>query len=196
MMKLFLLLFFPIFLAATEFSVASYNVENLFDVKKSGHEYKEYIPNTQNGWNERMASVKIKHIAEVIKEIDADIISLQEVENKEILKRLNLALGDKKYPYMYSDFKNRGIDSVLLSRYPIIAHQRYSINQRFRPIHQVVVNIKGLHVNLFLNHWPSYKNGNKIRMQYANKLESVCKKVKNYILLGDFNSPLVEDKNG
>ena len=31
-----------------EFKVASYNVENLFDMQYNGTEYKEYIPNNEN----------------------------------------------------------------------------------------------------------------------------------------------------
>jgi len=196
MIKFFILFSFPIFLFAMEFSVATYNIENLFDTKKSGYEYKEYIPNTKSGWNEKILKIKIKNIAKVIKDIDADIITLQELENRDIAKRLNLALGSKKYPYMYSDFKNRGVDSVLFSRYPIKSHKAYNINIKFRPIHRVVVDIKSLYVSFYLNHWPSYKNGNKKRMEFAKTLKKLYKKDKNYILLGDFNSPLKIGKKG
>ncbi len=196
MIRYLLLLFLPLFLSAVEFKVASYNVENLFDTKNSGYEYKEYIPNSKSGWNEKMLSIKIKNIARVIKDIDADIISLQELENKEVLKRLNLALGSKKYPFVYSDFKTRSIDSVLLSRYPIKSHKAYVVNPRFRPIHKVGVEIEGLHVELFLNHWPSYSHSLKISMEFAKKLKMLYKNEKNFILLGDFNSPLVVDKKG
>ena len=195
-MRFLVLVFLPLVLFAVEFKVASYNVENLFDTKKSGHEYKEYIPNSKSGWNKKMLSIKIKNIARVIKEIDADIISLQELENKEVLKRLNLALGSKKYPFIYSDFKTRGIDSILLSRYPIKSHKAYVVNPRFRPIHKVRVEIEGLHVELFLNHWPSYSHSLKTRMKFAKKLKNLYKNEKNFILLGDFNSPLVVDKKG
>ncbi|WP_024955627.1 endonuclease/exonuclease/phosphatase family protein [Sulfurospirillum arcachonense] len=196
MIKVVFLLLLPLFLLATQFSVASYNVENLFDIKKSGYEYKEYIPNTKSGWNEKTLSIKIKNLSRVIKDLDADILALQEVENKEVLKRLNLALSTKKYPYMYSSFKTKGVDSVLLSRFPIKTYKLYKVIDIYRPIHKVVVNIKGLHVTFFLNHWPSYKQGNSKRMQYAKALKSFYKKEKNFILLGDFNSPFSIDKQG
>lgn len=194
-MKILFLLLLPIFLFATTFSVATYNVENLFDAKKSGYEYKEYIPNAKSGWNEKMLTIKIKNIAKVMKDLDADVIALQELENKAVAKKLNLALGVKKYPYIYSNFINRGIDSVLFSRYPIKSYKSFNINRRFRPIHKVVVDIKGLHVSFFLNHWPAYNNGNKKRIEYAKALQKLYKKEKNYILLGDFNSPLEIDEN-
>ncbi len=37
----FLWLFLPLFLGAFEFKVATYNIENLFDARKEGNEYKE-----------------------------------------------------------------------------------------------------------------------------------------------------------
>jgi len=196
MMRFFVLFFIPLLLYAKQFSVATYNVENLFDAKNGGYEYKEYITNTKSGWNEKMLEIKIKNLARVIKDIDADIISLQEVENKEVLKRLNLALGKQKYPYMYSSFKTKSLDIVLLSRYPLIGHNSYNILKRFRPIHKVVVDIEGLHVSIFMNHWPSYSHSLKTRIKFAEKLKSLYEKEENYILLGDFNSPLKKDKKG
>jgi len=192
-MRFLTLFFIPFFIFATEFKVATYNVENLFDIKKSGNEYKEYIPNSKSGWNEKMLSIKIKNIARVIRDIDADLISLQEVESKEVLKRLNLSLGKQKYPYMYSSFKIKGLDVVLLSRYPIKEHSSHSLLKRFRPIHRVVVDIDGLHVTILMNHWPSYRHSIEMRMKFAKKLKFLYKKEKNYILLGDFNSPLVKN---
>ena len=195
-MRFFVLFFIPIYLYAKQFSVATYNVENLFDMKKSGYEYKEYVPNSKSGWTKKMLSIKIKNLARVIKDVNADIISLQEVESKEVLKRLNLALGEKKYPYMYSSFQTKGIDVVLLSKYPIREHNSYNILKRFRPIYRVVVNIEDLDVTIFMNHWPSYKHPVKTRMKFAKKLKSLTEKEENFILLGDFNSPLKKDKKG
>lgn len=194
MIRLLTLLFIPLLVYAKQFSVATYNVENLFDVKNSGYEYKEYIPNTKSVWNEKMLSIKIKNLARVIKDINSDIISLQEVENKEVLKRLNQALGKEKYPYMYSSFKTKGLDIVLLSRYPIKEHNEFNVVKRFRPIHRVVLNVKGLDVTFFMNHWPSYKHPVKTRMKFAKKIKELYEKEKNYILLGDFNSPLNKTK--
>jgi len=195
-MKILFFLLVPFLLFATTFSVATYNVENLFDAKKSGYEYKEYIPNGKSGWNHTMLQIKIKHIARVIKDIDADIIVLQELENTDVTKRLNLALGVKKYPYIFSDFKNRGVDSVLFSRYPIKSHISKNIQSRFRPIHKVTVDIHGYLLNFFLNHWPAFSHGNKKRIKFAKTLQKMYTKEKNYILLGDFNSPLKVDENG
>ncbi len=195
-MRFFLLFLLPILLYAKQFSVATYNVENLFDMKSSGHEYKQYIPNSKSGWNEKMLSIKIKNLARVLKDINADIISLQEVESKDVLKRLNQALGKQKYPYMYSSFKTKGLDIVLLSRYPLKESSSYNILKRFRPIHRVVVDVDGFDVVLFMNHWPAHSHSVKTRMLFAKKLKSLYEKERDYILLGDFNSPLKKSKKG
>ncbi|MBL0686888.1 MAG: endonuclease/exonuclease/phosphatase family protein [Sulfurospirillum sp.] len=196
MIKFFTLFILPVFIYSSQFSVASFNVENLFDTKNSGNEYEKYIVNSKSGWNEKMLTIKIKNLARVIKDVDADIISLQEVENAEVLKRLNLALGDKKFPYMYSSSKYDGLDIVLLSKYPIKEHKTYNILKRFRPIHKVVLDIDSLHVTIFMNHWPSYRHPVKTRMKFAEKLKSLYEKEENYILIGDFNSPLKKRKKG
>jgi len=171
-------------------------VENLFDDKFSGHEYKEFIPNSKSGWNSKTLEVKLKNIAKVIKDIDADIINLCEVENKEVLKRLNLKLGAKKYPFIYYKNHTRAIDCGLLSRYPIKQTKAYVVDLRFRPIHKVVVDIKGYRVPFFLNHWPSKRHSNQKRLEYAKKLKELYSKEKRFILLGDFNSPYEIKKDG
>ncbi len=68
--------------------IATYNVENLFDMKRSGWEYKEYIPNTVSEWNQKNFDIKVKHTARTIKDINADIIALQEIESLDALKAL------------------------------------------------------------------------------------------------------------
>ena len=44
---------------ALTFTVASYNVRNLFDMKYQGNEYKEFIPNTKK-WNQTKLNKKLK----------------------------------------------------------------------------------------------------------------------------------------
>ena len=80
---------------ATTIKIASYNVENLFDLYRSGQEYTEYIPFTRSQWNRKNFSIKIEHIARVIYDLDADIIALQEIESKEALNALLYTLKQK-----------------------------------------------------------------------------------------------------
>ena len=97
MLKLLLFLTFAINIYAKNFTIASYNVENLFDLKKQNSEYKEFIPNTASKWNAKKFNIKINNIVKVIKDIDADIIGLQEIENRNIMQVLLRKLPDYKY---------------------------------------------------------------------------------------------------
>jgi len=59
----FQILFFPLsaaFAGETAFLVASYNVENLFDLKEDQTEYNEYIPDNNYNWNRRTFDVSVK----------------------------------------------------------------------------------------------------------------------------------------
>jgi mRNA deadenylase 3'-5' endonuclease subunit Ccr4 len=93
------LLFCQIILAKT-LTIASYNVENLFDLNDDGTEYDVYKPPV---WNLTSYKTKLKNIAFVISKINADIISLQEVESKIVMedlrKELSRAKPKVKYPY-------------------------------------------------------------------------------------------------
>ncbi|AFL68841.1 endonuclease/exonuclease/phosphatase family protein [Sulfurospirillum barnesii] len=189
----FLLLFVPFFLFGLEFKVASYNVENLFDATKNGNEYKEYTPNTKHGWNEAMVERKIAHIAQVIGDMNADVIALAEVENKEVLERLNKALGAKAYPYLFFPKKKErvSIESALLSRFPIVRTESFFMKDQPRGIHRITLNIEHHLLDVYINHWPAHKEKEAERLVYATTLKNVLLKEKGkaFILLGDFNSP-------
>lgn len=192
------LLFTPLLLCALEFKVATYNVENLFDAQQQGGEYEEYIPNNKHGWNEAMLQIKMAHIARVIADIDADIIVLAEVENKAVLQKLNAALGNKAYPYLfYPQKKERvNIETALLSRFPIEKNSTIMMRDQARGIHRVTVTVDNRSLDLYLNHWPAYIEKEDERLAYAKTLHNVLEKEskREYILLGDFNSPYQEQK--
>lgn len=195
----FLWLFLPLFLGAFEFKVATYNIENLFDARKEGNEYKEYTPHTKHGWNELMVEKKIANIARVIKDMDADIIALVEVENKEILEVLNKALGNKQYPYLfYPRKKSRvSIETALLSRFPIVKTDSLFLKDQPRGIHKVSLNVGADVLDVYINHWPAMREKEEERLVYARALtqELSQNRGREYILMGDFNSPLEVQKD-
>ena len=73
----------------TTVKVATYNVENLFDLHYDGTEYSEYIPNTIWEWNAETYKNKIRNISKVIVDIDPDIISLTEIESDRALRAVS-----------------------------------------------------------------------------------------------------------
>ncbi len=174
-------------------------MENLFDAHFDGGEYEEYIPNTKHQWNEAKLHQKINNLAQVIREMDADIIALEEVENENALRLLNKALGSKAYPYLFFPLKKErvSVESALLSRFPIAQTNSMLIKNQPRGIHRVVVTIEKKPLVLFLNHWPAQKERVEERMAYALALNGMLRheKTSEYIVLGDFNSPYYIQEN-
>ncbi|CAA6812785.1 MAG: FIG00388595: hypothetical protein [uncultured Campylobacterales bacterium] len=176
--------------------IANYNVENLFDTKKSGKEYKEYIPSAKN-WNEKMYKIKLKNSVKVIKDLNADILSLQEIENKNVLLELKREL--KIYPYFSISKTNSVIKCAILSKYPITkTHDIRSKNKRAkRTILEAHIKINNHNLILFVNHWKSKRGPEKRRIDYAKALKERLNKLTSkdeFILIGDFNSNYNEFK--
>ena len=107
----YLLLFFlPFYIFAKPVKVATYNVENLFDAVIQGSEYNEYTP--KHNWTERMVQIKLNHTAEVICDLDADILGLQEVENETILMQLRQRLKEVGCQYTYLAITHKSYNFV------------------------------------------------------------------------------------
>ena len=184
-------------LYATPIKIATYNVENLFDASFQGTEYEEYIPGKHN-WNKRMVDIKLNHIAEVICDLNADIIGLQEIENKIVFNALQKKLKRVGCAYKYSaitEKKGAPIQVALLSQFPLKKHKDIQVSYapKVRNILEVEVEIKGVWLTLFVNHWKSkaYKGYESKRIKYAKALQARITKLsprKEYIILGDFNS--------
>ncbi|MEO0586990.1 MAG: endonuclease/exonuclease/phosphatase family protein [Planctomycetota bacterium] len=101
---------------AEEITVATYNVENLFD--RFDNPYK----------NDEQTEIKkredLRRLAATIRAIDADVIGFQEIENEYVLSALNdELLKGMGYRHVVSLPSNdgRGITLGLLSRLPVLA---------------------------------------------------------------------------
>jgi len=192
-----ILLLVPFLLLANPFKVATYNVENLFDMSLQGTEYKEYIPG-KHCWSEPMMEIKLNHAAEVICDLDADIVGLQEVENDSILKKLQKRLEEVGCGYQYRAITtkpNTSIQVALFSRYPIQAYRELTVSYEpnVRNILEADVEVQGHPLKLFVNHWKSKSRGGteSKRMAYAEKLKERIAMLPlglDYIVMGDLNS--------
>lgn len=198
-LPLLLLLFTTLFGDKT-LTIASYNVENLFDLDKSGLEYDEYIPNDSSEWNQRNYKIKLENIAQVIKEIDADIIALQEVESLQALIDLRFTLKQNGLYYQYysiADKKNTTVKVALLSKIPFVYSKELSVTQtdEHRNILETKFKIDDKDFYLFINHWKSKTGPESKRIISAKTLMKRVDEIgfeKNIILLGDFNSDYEE----
>ena len=197
MMRYLLLLLLPLLIYAQPFKVASYNVQNLFDATVQGTEYDEYIVGKHN-WSKKMSALKVDRTAEVICEVDADIIGLQEVENSYILNKLLKRLKRVGCSYKYfaiSHKKGSAIQMALLSRFPIKNSKdlQVSYSPRVRNILRVDLDVHAKPLTVFVNHWKSKgrKGYESKRIKYAKRLKEeilFLPKNREYIILGDLNS--------
>ena len=177
---------------SVDFKVATYNVENLFDMKNDGTEYKEYKPNSKY-WNTKSFDTKVRNIVKVIKDLDADILALQEIEN---INSFNI-LKQKISTYKYSYFLKKSTTSIgvaILSKYKIINNKSIQINKYnpySRPILKTTININDNILIIYVNHWRSKRASESKRIPYGQQLIRDIRKLKHdsdYIILGDLNS--------
>jgi endonuclease/exonuclease/phosphatase family metal-dependent hydrolase len=181
---------------AETMKIASYNVENLFDLHYDGTEYLEYIPGTSWQWNRTNYNRKLHNIAQVIADLKADIIALQEVESLQALRDLKKAAkrAGLYYPYhAFAGTKNTTVKVALLSRHPIAYAKELPVsgNRKYRAILEVKLDIEGHPLYLFVNHWKSKSGPESRRIVSAKALKKrldVLGHDKPILLLGDFNS--------
>lgn len=202
-MKVLFFLFFLLFkLNATNLKIASYNVENLFDMQNNGSEYKAYKPNTHK-WTRVNFQKKLLNISEVICDINADIIGLQEIENGNVLKLLKRSLAKVGCSYKYHAItykKKSAIQVAMLSKIPIRSSKDIIVNRKlkYRPILETKFIIENKVLYIFNNHWASKRSPESTRIVSARALKKrllELPKNSEYILLGDFNSNYNEYKH-
>lgn len=203
-MKLFVLLFLLISLLYGEnrLKIATYNVENLFDLQRSGHEYKEYIPYTKSNWNKRTYLIKLKNSARVIKDINADIIALQEIESLQALKDLRYILKRMGLYYQYykiANYKNTTVKVAILSKIPFVYTHEIAVTSsyKYRNILEAKFKINNEDLYLLVNHWKAKSGPESQRIVSAKVLAKRVQELgvnKNIIALGDFNSDYEEYK--
>ena len=182
---------------ARTFKIATYNVENLFDLARDGTEYVEFVPGTARGWNDETFRLKIDRVARVIRDVGADVVALQEIETKRALLSLRDRLRDldRDYPHLaIADSKATSVKCAVLSRFPIVRKKEIPIaGDTSRNILKVTLAIDGRPLILFNNHWKSKSNEGfeSRRMAYALALKKEIDKLKegtDYVLAGDFNA--------
>lgn len=184
-----------------ELKIATYNVESLFDLQKQGYKFEEYIPNGKSLWNKRNYNIKLNNIAKVIKDIDADILALQEIHSIHALKDLRLKLKQKGLFYKYyklADKKDSAIKVAILSKVPFIYSKEVNVTSSFkyRNILETKFKINNNEFYLFNNHWKAKSGPESMRMVSAKKLKDRIEEIgydKNIILVGDFNSHYEEN---
>ena len=195
------------------YTIAFYNIENLFDIKKDpSTNDKDFLPTSQKRWTLKRYQNKLLKLGEVIPKIGNEdnqtapiIIGLAEVENKKALFDLinSPNLKDENYSYIHYDSPDeRGIDVALLYKSTIfkVNHsetfsvylERENGEQDFtRDILLVQGELNNEHINVIVNHWSSRREGIKEtefkRLEAANVVNTIIKELKQ----GDTNVKII-----
>lgn len=196
---------------ATSGSIMFYNIENLFDtIDDPLTDDKEFLPGAESKWNTEKYNTKLSHIAGVIDSAKFPLlVGMAEVENKSVMndlvKQPNLAA--KGYSFVHFESPDeRGIDVALLynaNQFKVLASKSLFIafdkepDERTRDILYVKGELDGEVVHVFVNHWPSRREGTietqARRCNAANRVrtevDSIFKLEKDaqIVIMGDFN---------
>ena len=191
---------------SSNLSVGFWNVENLFDlIDDPDKRDEEFALNGRKNVTQEIYDLKIKNSAEVLSDLDVDVLGLCEVENRTVLNDLNDVIEDKEYKIIhYESPDERGIDNALLydpKKFKVISSKPIRNilggDDKTRDILYVEGTFNRNLIHIFVNHWPSNYGGKEKsipKRNYTSKLLlSEILKINevevepNIILLGDFN---------
>jgi len=200
-------------------TVAFYNLENLFDAIDDPDTLDDdFTPNGSRKWTPRRYQKKLGKLAKTIGEIGLEAVGLPpvlvgvaEVENETVVQDLLATEPLNKYNYQYVHYDSpdeRGIDNALLynkdnfevissEAIPLIVYSLAGQRDTTRDILYVHGILNGEEVHIFVNHWPSRRNGEvetdykriaaaKTINEYMGHIEEGTENP-NYIVMGDFN---------
>lgn len=195
--------------------IATFNVENLFarynfrsnfnPVENDGFTVNDIAYSIYNDVNKKITALAIK-------DVNADVICLQEVESMAILEKFNseyLASLKYKYRMLIDSHDPRKIDVAVLSKHPIIYARSYrderndsNTTWKFsRDCLEVNISIDSKLLTVYVNHFKSLMGGrsntyNRRKEQVDRVSEIITDHWKdkdydgNFIVLGDFNDYL------
>ena len=230
---------FPSLLSAgySSISLMAYNVENLFDAEDDGlwqgdftflprsikrqwtenkclskDEFRRFLCETLD-WTESKYRERLRRVADVLLSYDgrgADIIVLEEIENKRVLLDLwHQFLKEKgyRYPVHFESPSGRGIDVGIFSRYPLAspAKAHYVDLSDLDPsptrfILEATFQLDKKHrLRIAANHWPSLAHVVDTRIRAAVIVKRIALRSKRegipLIAMGDFNTLPSENPN-
>ncbi len=194
-------------------TIAFYNVENLFDtIDSKGISDGDFLPHGKKYWTQSRYLKKLKDLAQVFNDLGPKgpaIIGLSEIENKAVILQLIETAGYSEDDYEivhYNSADNRGIDVALVFKkkyFRFISSESIRLVFPFDPdvLSRDILKVKLQghqdELTIFVNHWPSRRDGTKEtepkRLFAAETLRGLVdeelKKDPNadLVIMGDFN---------
>ena len=187
-------------------SIGFWNGENLFDIIDDPLKNdEEFAIGGRKNVTQEIYDLKINHSAEVLSDLNVDVLGICEVEHASVLEDLNSAYKEKDYKIIqYESPDERGIDNALMydpKRFEVISSKPIPNTlpggDKTRDILYVKGKYAGELIHLFVNHWPSnYGGREKAIPKRTSTAELIIKEIEllkkadqfaEIILLGDFN---------
>ncbi|WP_179337369.1 endonuclease/exonuclease/phosphatase family protein [Winogradskyella ludwigii] len=186
------------------YTIAFYNIENLFDIKNNPHTHdNDFLPTSQKRWTPKRYQKKLLKLGSIIPKIGNEdnqiapvIIGLAEVENANVISDLinSKNLIEENYDFIhYDSMDERGIDVALLYKPDIfkVEHSEtfsvYLENEKgMQDYTRDILLVQGLlnneNINIIVNHWSSRREGVKEtefkRIAGANAVNAIIKTLK------------------
>ncbi|MEM8999090.1 MAG: endonuclease/exonuclease/phosphatase family protein [Bacteroidota bacterium] len=199
------------------FTIAFYNLENFFDTKDDPDTLDDdFTPTGSRGWSKKKLTKKTNKLAKAIRHIGDDetqkhpiLIGIAEVENSAVIELLFQTEQLEAINYGYVHFESpdeRGIDTALIydkDHFTVLGSQTIPLlidngnggRDMTRDILYVQGKLNKEEVHVFVNHWPSRRDGeDETRYKRVKAAEVVLANIaaiqrpnSNVIVMGDFN---------
>ncbi len=200
-------------------TIAFYNLENLFDTRDDPHKLDDdFTPKGFKKWTPKRYRNKLRKLSRTISRLGGKtskhppvLVGLAELENRRVIHDMLQmpALRKKGFRFVHYDSPDeRGIDTALLynpdhfslissKKIPLLVVNEDGKRDATRDILHVKGTLHGEEIHVFVNHWPSRRDGDTVtaykRIEAANtvlrEMEGIEKDTTspNFVIMGDFN---------
>ncbi|MFP4483476.1 MAG: endonuclease/exonuclease/phosphatase family protein [Spirochaetaceae bacterium] len=197
-------------------TVATFNVQTLFDGEYDGGEFSEFNPYTSD-WNDAAYGERLEILATHLRAFTPagapDILSLQEIEGPDVLADLCERVGRGMYPHRVCAPGESAMSVCIASRFPLNAAVVHGLDVwpgpddpavgSLRGMLEVAVHTPGGVVRVIAAHWKSAREGREATAHLrrlaaraaARATESILKAdpAARVIVAGDLNEEISED---
>ena len=208
---------YQLYISENKYTIAFYNLENFFDTTDDPYSLDDdFTPKGFRRWTESKFRKKVSKISKAISKIGLDdspippvLVGIAEVENKTVIRELlnSKKLRDINYDFVHFDSPDeRGIDTALIynkdhfqvfhaETLPLMVSNTNGDRDLTRDILYVHGKLHQEEVHVFVNHWPSRREGAeetsykrvKAAETILQKWVGIKEEFPNCIVMGDFN---------
>jgi predicted extracellular nuclease len=181
-------------------TIGFWNGENLFDTDDDPNTNdEEFAIGGRKNVTREIYDLKIKQSAEVLADLNADVVGICEVEHQWVLEDLNDAYPQRDYEIIhYESPDNRGIDNALLydpNKLKVISSRAILNSLPKGGNTRAILYVKGEYadeiIHIFINHWPSNYGGREKAIPKRAATATLISKEISAILLNDAGAEII-----